>query len=66
MPLYEYVCHECKIEEELLQGFDGKAPKCEKCKKIMKRKFSTTSFALKGEGWYKDGYQKQNKPKGDS
>jgi putative FmdB family regulatory protein len=66
MPLYEYVCQDCKNEEELLQGFDAEAPKCEKCEKEMKRKFSRTSFALKGEGWYKDGYQKQHKPKEDS
>jgi len=66
MPLYEYVCRDCKTEEELLQGFDGEAPKCEKCEKEMTRKFSQTSFALKGEGWYKDGYQKQKKPKEDS
>ena len=56
MPLYEYVCKECKEEKELLQRYDSKPPKCEKCKKKMKRKLSRTSFSLKGEGWYKDHY----------
>lgn len=58
MPMYEYKCKECSVEVEKLQGYDDPPPKCEKCKKVMVRKISRTSFQLKGGGWYKDGYQK--------
>ena len=58
MPMYEYVCKECKTEKEELQNYNDPAPKCEKCKKEMKRIISRTDFHLKGSGWYKDGYQK--------
>lgn len=56
--MYEYKCKECQVEVEKLQGYDDPPPKCEKCKKVMVRKISRTSFQLKGGGWYKDGYQK--------
>jgi len=45
---------------EKLQGFNAKAPNCEKCEEKMRRKISQSSFALKGGGWYKDGYTKGN------
>lgn len=57
MPMYEYVCKECKKVVEELKNYDDPPPKCEKCKKEMKRLISKTSFILKGGGWYKDGYQ---------
>jgi putative FmdB family regulatory protein len=60
MPLYEYECKTCKTYVEKLQGFNAKAPNCEKCEEKMRRKISQSSFALKGGGWYKDGYTKGN------
>ena len=57
MPIYEYQCPVCKKKREMLQRMsDAKAPVCEPCAKQMKRLISNTSFSLKGDGWYKDGY----------
>jgi len=58
MPIYEYSCKECKTNKEELQSYTAPAPKCEKCKKDMKKIISQMDFHLKGGGWYKDGYQK--------
>jgi len=59
MPTYEYECQRCrkgfeaeqKISEPPLtecreKGCDGK----------VRRLISGTSFALKGSGWFRDGY----------
>ena len=60
MPLYEYICRECSFEFEELQKFSDrpikKCPECNKSKVV--KKISLSAFALKGEGWYKDGYSR--------
>jgi len=56
--MYEYRCNKCSKTKEVLQRYDDPAPKC--CEAKMKRLISPTSFALKGGGWYKDGYMKPN------
>jgi putative FmdB family regulatory protein len=48
MPLYDFKCTECTDPH----------PKCEECGEPTIRIISSTSFALKGDGWYKDGYSK--------
>jgi putative FmdB family regulatory protein len=55
MPLYEFVCKECKKEIEELCKWD-EVIMCEKCEKPMTRQISKGSFQLKGNGWYKDHY----------
>ncbi|MEC7987209.1 MAG: zinc ribbon domain-containing protein [Myxococcota bacterium] len=58
MPLYEYICKECGHEFDVLQSFSAEPIRiCEKCgaEEVVK-KISVPSFALKGEGWYKDHY----------
>lgn len=63
MPLYEYICNACKHEFEEVQKFSDKPIEvCPECKKRkVEKKISLSGFALKGEGWYKDGYAKSNK-----
>ena len=59
MPLYTYVCTECKEDVEELQKFDDPAPsRCEKCGKenSMKKTMGVSNFQLKGGGWADDGY----------
>jgi putative FmdB family regulatory protein len=58
MPIYEYACAKCKSEFEAEQRItDDPLKTCPKCKsKRVKRLISRTSFALKGGGWYSDGY----------
>jgi putative FmdB family regulatory protein len=55
MPIYEYECQRCgvfearqKITEPPLERHD--------CGEPVERKMSVTAFALKGGGWYADGY----------
>ena len=57
MPIYEYRCKGCKKDFEVLQKItDEPLAACPTCGKQVKRLISQTSFALKGGGWYKDGY----------
>lgn len=65
MPIYEYQCSACKHKFELLQKFSDPAEgKCPKCGKEAKRIISQSSFSLKGDGWYKDGYASKSKSGG--
>ncbi|OGP14863.1 MAG: hypothetical protein A2052_08555 [Deltaproteobacteria bacterium GWA2_54_12] len=57
MPIYEYICHKCGKEFEVLQKFSDKPlSKCEDCGGKVEKKISSSSFHLKGSGWYKDNY----------
>ena len=65
MPVYEYKCQECGSTETVklsVSERDNSAPRCTHrgVGHPMKRMVSRTNFALKGEGWYKDGYQKKD------
>ncbi|MCK6512851.1 zinc ribbon domain-containing protein [Myxococcota bacterium] len=69
MPLYEYGCSACGHIVELMQSASlAKAPDaCEKCgSSTMEKMLSRTSFILKGDGWYKDGYSKGSAPNKDT
>lgn len=66
MPLYEYLCQACGHEFDEIQKFsDPPLKKCPECQKNkVEKKVSLSGFALKGEGWYKDGYARPSeKPK---
>jgi putative FmdB family regulatory protein len=58
MPIYEYSCDACNYKFDELQKVDApsisKCPKCEKPK--ARRIISSSSFQLKGDGWFKDHY----------
>jgi len=57
MPMYEYECACGNTDEMFFHISEAQDTiECKKCGKQMKRIISTTSFALKGSGWYKDGY----------
>jgi putative regulatory protein, FmdB family len=58
MPIYEYLCKNCRYQFEEVQKFnDPPLEKCPDCgKKSVKRQVSISAFHLKGGGWYKDGY----------
>lgn len=63
MPLYDFKCTECEHVFEIIQKYIDPNPKCKECGEPTIRIISRTSFALKGNGWYKDGYTKpQTKP----
>ena len=58
MPLYEYACAKCGHQFEARQRI-SEAPltKCPACNEdALEKLVSASSFALKGGGWYADGY----------
>lgn len=58
MPTYEYRCAACASHHDLVQKMsDPPATKCPACgKDALERLISASAFALKGSGWYADGY----------
>ena len=57
MPLYEYQCKSCNNTFELRQKFsDPPASACPACGGEVEKLISQSGFALKGQGWYGDGY----------
>ncbi len=57
MPLYEYRCEDCGLSFEVRQKFsDEPLDTCRHCGGHAKKMISKTAFALKGGGWYDQGY----------
>jgi putative FmdB family regulatory protein len=57
MPLYEYQCEECGLHFEVRQKFsDEPVSTCRECGGSAKKLISRGAFALKGGGWYDQGY----------
>jgi len=67
MPIYEYRCQECQQTfEEWQKDFAERPAPCPVCGCKAERLISSTSFVLKGGGWYSDLYSKPAPPKADS
>ena len=56
MPIYEYRCERCGIFEEMQRITDAPLERCPKCQRKVRRLISSTSFQLKGTGWYATDY----------
>lgn len=57
MPIYEYECRKCKAHTEVMQKMTDKPlTKCRKCGGRLEKQWSSTSFQLKGSGWYVTDY----------
>ena len=57
MPVYEYQCKDCGYRFEMRQKFsDHPVSSCAECNGKVERVISLTGFALKGGGWYQQGY----------
>lgn len=57
MPIYEYECRKCQDHVEVLQKITDKPlVKCRKCGGRLEKQWSSTSFQLKGSGWYVTDY----------
>jgi putative FmdB family regulatory protein len=66
MPIYEYKCAKCGVVE-VMQGIKEKPlKKCPNCKSKVERMISSTSFVLKGSGWYATDYAKKPAPSTDT
>ncbi len=57
MPIYEYQCGACGINFEARQKFsDSPLENCCECGGKVQKMISRAGFALKGGGWYDQGY----------
>src|SRR5262245_20766878 len=56
MPIYEYSCPKCGQFEITQRITDDPLKKCPTCKSKVRKLISSTSFQLKGSGWYATDY----------
>ena len=64
MPIYTYECKSCNKQFEIQQKMsDPKLTICKDCDGELKKLITSTSFVLKGGGWYADGYGDKKKGK---
>ncbi len=63
MPIYEYQCEECEHKFDMLQKITAEPLKeCPECGGPVHKLVSSTSFILKGGGWYATEYGKNRPP----
>jgi putative FmdB family regulatory protein len=63
MPIYEYKCKKCGLVFEARQKFsDPPLSACRECGGEVSKLVSNTGFALKGGGWYDQGYSSASAP----
>ncbi len=60
MPTYEYSCQSCGTFDVEQRITEPALATCDKCGGPVKRLISRSSFALRGGGWYADGYSSGN------
>jgi putative FmdB family regulatory protein len=65
MPIYEYQCGGCGHQLEVMQKFSDEPLKaCPECHQpSLNKLISSTSFQLKGTGWYVTDTRDKGKPK---
>jgi len=64
MPIYEYKCVDCNEQFEVMQRItDDPLSTCEHCGGELKRLITSTSFVLKGSGWYVTDYPSPERKK---
>ena len=71
MPIYEYRCTSCGMQQEFLRKVsDAPLTTCPKCgKEALSKMVTAAGFQLKGTGWYATDFKgggKSAKPAGDS
>ncbi len=60
MPTYEYSCTSCGTFDVEQRITEPALATCDKCGGPVKRLISRSSFALRGGGWYADGYSSKS------
>jgi putative FmdB family regulatory protein len=64
MPIYEYECKKCGTFEAVQSMSEEPLKRCPECRSKVSRLISSSSFHLRGGGWYADSYDaKSPKPK---
>ena len=64
MPTYEYRCEHCGDFEEAQRITNPSRSRCPQCKRKVRRLISSTSFQLKGSGWYVTDYARAGEGNG--
>ena len=64
MPIYEYGCENCGTFEVTQRITDKPLRRCPTCKGKVGKLISSTSFQLKGSGWYVTDYAGKKDAKG--
>jgi putative FmdB family regulatory protein len=59
MPIYEYHCSKCGDFEVMQKMSDKPLSECPTCHRKVRKLMSSTSFQLKGSGWYVTDYGKK-------
>jgi len=59
MPIYEYHCPKCGDFEVMQKISDKPLGACPTCKRKVNKLISSTSFQLKGSGWYVTDYARK-------
>jgi putative FmdB family regulatory protein len=63
MPIYEYLCGKCGEFEVTQRITEPALRKCPNCRRSVKKLISSTSFQLRGSGWYVTDYARNGKGK---
>ena len=63
MPIYEYRCRKCGEFEVTQRIMDAPLTRCPTCRGKVNKLMSSTSFQLKGSGWYVTDYGRGGKGK---
>ncbi len=64
MPIYEYKCTRCDKQFEVTQKMtDPPLSECLSCGGELKKLITSTSFVLKGSGWYVTDYPSPERKK---
>ena len=69
MPIYEYHCSKCGDFETMQRMSDKPLTQCPTCRRKVTKLISSTSFQLKGSGWYITDYARKGEgggAKGDA
>lgn len=67
MPLYEYTCHRCGKNFEVIQKFaDEPLTTHAECGGAVERLLSPSAFQFKGSGWYVTDYARNGNGSGGS
>jgi putative FmdB family regulatory protein len=64
MPIYEYECKKCGRFEAMQKMSDAPLGRCPTCRGKVAKLISSTSFQLKGSGWYITDYARKGDPAG--
>jgi putative FmdB family regulatory protein len=59
MPIYEYHCRKCGNFETMQKMSDKPLTQCPTCRRKVTKLISSTSFQLKGSGWYITDYARK-------